>query len=78
MNNSTKEISQAIMCWNRLFEWTAKKCDNEEEGMKILFLLNKILKPLKKHSEYNNIDLEYGHNELLKEMEDYKKLNSLQ
>ena len=52
---SKKEIRQAITAWNKLFEWTANKCNDESEGMIIYNYLNKILVPLKKHKHYGKI-----------------------
>lgn len=59
MNKSIREIGEATECWNRLFEWSAKKCNNVAEGEKILFILDKILKILKQHPDYSKIDSNY-------------------
>ena len=74
MNKSTKEISQAVLCWNRLFEWTASKCTDESEGVKVLFLLNKILTAMRTHPNYYAVDSS-AWTELYKEMKEYQLNN---
>jgi len=54
-----KEITEAIISWNELFEWTAGECKTVEEGIKIYVLLDKILKILKAHPKYSDIDGDY-------------------
>ena len=72
MNKSIREIGEAVQCWNRMFEWSAKKCDDVTESKKIVFLLIKILKPLKQHPDYSKIDKHYIETwkELTKEMKE--------
>ena len=75
MNKSIREIGEAIQCWNRMFEWSAKKCDDKLEGKKIAFLLIKILKPLKQHPDYSKIDGNYDDiwETLTKNMKEYEQ-----
>jgi hypothetical protein len=69
-----KTIGEAINSWNRLFEWTAKKCDDKAEAKKICFLLIKILKPLKEHPDYDKIDYVAVHTEFMKEIEKFTEV----
>jgi len=56
---NNKEITEAIVSWNELFSWTAKRCKTVEEGVHIFVLLDKILKILKEHPGYGDIGKDY-------------------